>query len=83
MGVESAALAAIRHKDNDIKRLDYLLEAMANTTSRSDGAAPHRAFHKAIAEVSITPILLRLNDTSMKNYGKYLSILVIVRWKWI
>ena len=59
IGVESVALAAIRHTGEDLKRLNHLMEEMeAAICNDEDGAIPHRAFHKSIAEASYNPYLI-------------------------
>ena len=59
VGVESAGLAAIRHTDNDLMRLNHFLEELAKTLKeKKDGSIPHRAFHKTIAEASYNPYLI-------------------------
>ena len=59
VGVESVALAAIRHKEEDLNRLENLMEEMAEAIRKGeDGAVPHRAFHKSIAEASYNPYLI-------------------------
>lgn len=59
IGVESVALAAIRHKLEDLKRLRHLMDEMAEAIKNDeDGAVPHRAFHKSIAEASYNPYLI-------------------------
>lgn len=59
IGVESVVLAAIRHKEEDLKRHNHLMEEMAEAIRKDeDGAVPHRAFHKSIAESSYNPYLI-------------------------
>ncbi|MEJ2168722.1 MAG: FadR/GntR family transcriptional regulator [Desulfobacterales bacterium] len=59
IGVESVALAAIRHKEEDLQRLRHLMDEMAEAIKNDeDGAVPHRAFHKSIAEASYNPYLI-------------------------
>ena len=59
VGVESVALAAIRHKAEDLSRLGNLMEQMAKAIRKGeDGAVAHRAFHKSIAEASYNPYLV-------------------------
>ncbi len=61
VGVESAALAAIRHREDDITRLEQLIKEMATVIKkRIDGGALHRAFHKSIAETSYNPYLVEI-----------------------
>lgn len=59
IGVESVTLAAIRHKEEDLQRLRHLMDEMAEAIKNGeDGAVPHRAFHKSIAEASYNPYLI-------------------------
>ncbi len=59
IGIESVALAAIRHTEEDLKRLHHLMEEMAEAIRKDeDGAVPHRAFHKSIAEAGYNPYLI-------------------------
>jgi GntR family transcriptional repressor for pyruvate dehydrogenase complex len=59
IGVESVVLAAIRHKPDDLKRLKHLMNEMAEAIKNDkDGAIPHRAFHKSIAEAGYNPYLI-------------------------
>lgn len=61
VGVESAALAAIRHQPEDLARIEHLIQEMANViTQRIDGGVQHRAFHKSIAESSYNPYLIEI-----------------------
>jgi DNA-binding FadR family transcriptional regulator len=59
IGVESVTLAAIRHKQDDLKRLKHLMDEMAEAIKNDEaGDVPHRAFHKSIAEASYNPYLI-------------------------
>ena len=59
IGVESVVLAAVRHQLNDLKRLKHLMDDMAEAIKNDkDGAIPHRAFHKSIAEAGYNPYLI-------------------------
>jgi len=59
VGIESVALAAIRHREEDLELLSHLMEEMAEAIRKDeDGAVPHRAFHKSIAEASYNPYLI-------------------------
>ena len=59
IGVESVVLAAVRHQPDDLKRLGHLMDDMAEAIKNDqDGAVPHRAFHKSIAEAGYNPYLI-------------------------
>ncbi|MBW1699650.1 MAG: FadR family transcriptional regulator [Deltaproteobacteria bacterium] len=59
IGVEAVALAAIRHKEEDLERLNHLMGEMAEAIRKGeDGAVSHRAFHKSLAEASYNPYLI-------------------------
>ncbi len=63
VGVESVVLAAIRHKEEDLNRLENLMEEMAAAIrDGEDGAVAHRAFHKSIAETSYNPYLVEFES---------------------
>jgi len=63
LAMESAALAAMRCREEDLEKLRFYMECMAEAIKvGADGAVPHKAFHRAIAEASGNPYLSDLED---------------------
>ena len=63
IGVETVVLAAVRHSEDDLRRLGHLMQEMEEAIRLGeDGAAPHRAFHKSIAEASYNPYLIEFES---------------------
>ncbi len=63
IGVESAALAAIRHQEQDLVILNRLMDEMAEAIKKGEaGSVPHRIFHKSIAAASYNPLLIEFES---------------------
>jgi len=63
LAMESASMAAMRCREDDLEKLKFYMDCMADAIKvGADGAVPHRAFHRAIAEASRNPYLSELED---------------------